>query len=95
MTTYHYARTTDPAAPAVPLAEMPVKRNGQHRWVAMACYTLSEADAAAMDEKAVTLGPERLVSFHVGCYDCERPYEQAVGAPCESGDEWGLTGDGD
>lgn len=69
---------------------MPTKELGRHRWTAIACYSLTASQASAADNgAAVTLGPDMLVSFLVGCIDCEQPYETCRLDPCSAGDEWG------
>lgn len=75
--------------PARPLAEPEPKEAGRHRWTAAAGYTLTPSQAAAADAgSAVTLGPELLIAFGVGCIDCEGEHHEVRLDPCPAGDEW-------
>lgn len=68
---------------------VPVKVPGRHRWVTIASFTMSDTEAAAAAEGVKTIaGPANLVSFHIGCFDCEKEYEEARLIPCPAGDEW-------
>lgn len=68
---------------------MPPKEPGKHRWIAGAAYTLTYEEAARSHEgMSNVLGPEKLVTFSIGCWDCEREYNAAKLDPCPAGDEW-------
>jgi hypothetical protein len=68
----------------VTFADMPVKRPGAHRWMAIATFSLTNPGAAGpklMDQN-------NLVYIAIGCYDCEEPWteerqEQTCPAPGE------------
>ena len=65
------------------VAELPPKREGQHRWVAAASYVLDMPDRLIGDEGTrKLLGPERLMYLGVGCWDCERAWGEVNGQPC-------------
>lgn len=65
-------------------ADLPRKVEGVHRWIASAAYVLTEEEArsALPDQPMITLGPNKLMSFGVGCWDCESEYSTAAGLPC-------------
>lgn len=68
---------------------MPVKEPRRHRWCTIATFTLTDQEAAAAAEgMKVVSGPANLVSYHIGCIDCEKEYEEARLHPCPAGDEW-------
>lgn len=70
-------------------AKMPPKEEGVHRWTALAMYHLTAAEAAGAAEGIKTvMKPEMLVSFHIGCIDCEEEYRDARLRKCPAGDEW-------
>lgn len=65
-------------------ADLPPKAEGVHRWIASAAYVLTEEEArsALPDQPQIVLGPNKLMSFGVGCWDCENEYRTAAGLPC-------------
>lgn len=65
-------------------ADLPEKVDGVHRWIASAAYVLTEEEArsALPDQPFIVLGPNQMMSFGVGCWDCEQEYSVAVGLPC-------------
>jgi hypothetical protein len=85
----YQAKGLGTVARAQPVAQLPVKEPGRHRWVATGAYTLTPSQAAAADAGSqVTLDPTMLVAFGVGCIDCEREYHGSRTDPCTVGDEW-------
>jgi hypothetical protein len=79
----HLLTSLGEASPAGGFADLPPKIPGQHRWFATAGYTLTASQAAAADNGArIVLGPETLVAFGVGCWDCELEYRGARLEPC-------------
>jgi hypothetical protein len=78
-------------AAAAARGELPDKVAGKHRYVVMVTYTITRHQASAMfDGSRVVLGEEQMLPPPmVGCLDCELPYNQAKGAPCEAdGFDW-------
>jgi hypothetical protein len=62
-------------------AELPSKVPGQHRWVATAGYTMTDAEVVherRFQSGEVTtrtmLDADRRFVFAIGCYDCEEPF---------------------
>lgn len=70
--------------------ELPAKRKGEHRWVAVCSFFLSqeEAEAAVSPGNKVLMGMSNILTYGIGCYDCEEIYHLAHGSPCPAGDEW-------
>jgi predicted RNA-binding protein YlxR (DUF448 family) len=66
------------------IADPPAKVQGRHRWILSSAYNVTEAEAHQAHEGASTvlMGPEKLISFGVGCWDCEQTYKDAVAEPC-------------
>lgn len=71
-------------------AEPPEKKPGQHRWIALASYVLSDEQAAAATDNTdtVLLDHENRMMTALSCIDCEMPYEAVRDQPCEAEDEW-------
>lgn len=69
---------------STPMAELPDRVPGRHRWVAVAGYVLTDDQARLGAEGAtqVVLSPNMLYVFGISCIDCERPYHQAVRDLC-------------
>ncbi len=65
-------------------ADLPPKVAGGHRWIATAAYVLTEEEArsALPDQPIIVLGPNKMMSFGVGCWDCEREYSECAGRRC-------------
>lgn len=63
---------------AKPHAQLPTKVPGQHRWVAMGSWVLSDnAVSKAMDADTMKyLDSENLMHLSIGCWDCEQPLGQ-------------------
>jgi hypothetical protein len=59
---------------ARPMAQMPDKIPGKHRWIAIACYIMSDDQVSkAMDPKELKfLDHESMYELSVGCWDCEK-----------------------
>lgn len=57
---------------------------GEHLWVLLTCYGLTDEEAAHADEGVqVILDSDHLLSVSpIGCYTCEELYEDAVGTKC-------------
>lgn len=69
-----------------PEAKLPPKIAGQHRWIALASYTVTEGqahDIVAGPDRSVALGPHNLVSVGLGCVDCEEQWP--VDGACAAG----------
>jgi hypothetical protein len=77
------------ASPVGGFAELPPKEPGRHRWIATSAYSLTPSQAAAAHAGSrVVLGPDLLMAFGVGCWDCELEYHAARIDPClATGDE--------
>lgn len=77
--------------------QLPPKTAGEHRWIALATFTLTSGQAsAAAGGATVKLGPHNLVTQDIGCVDCEAPWPaprhcSAAAAP-EMGDVTGVGG---
>ncbi len=67
-------------------ADLPEKVTGCHRWIATAAYVLTEEEArsALPDRPTIVLGPDKMMSFGVGCWDCEREYSECVTERCRA-----------
>lgn len=65
-------------------ADLPAKVGTEHRWIASAAYVLTEEEArsALPDQPIIVLSPNKMMSFGVGCWDCEQEYSECVGRPC-------------
>jgi hypothetical protein len=64
---------------ADPKAELPPKVDGEHRWVVTIGHTLPVTRAAAFASGArVTLDNDSMFEIHIGCYDCEQTYADAL-----------------
>jgi hypothetical protein len=57
----------------------------KHRWIAAVIYELSEDEArrAATGEVVNLQHKHRIGVDGPGCLNCERPYEEVQGAPCD------------
>jgi hypothetical protein len=69
----------------------------KHRWIAAVIYELSEDEArrAATGEVVNLQHRHRIGVDGPGCLDCERPYEEAHGTPCNpAGDSGPVPGPG-
>ncbi len=66
------------------VADIPAKVPGRHRWILSTAYTVTDQEAHEAHEgvSKVLMGPERLIGFGVGCWDCCRAYRQCVAEPC-------------
>jgi hypothetical protein len=66
------------------ISDLPAKVPGHHRWILSTAYNVTDQEAHEAHEGVtkVLMGPERLISFGVGCWDCERAYKEAAAAPC-------------
>jgi hypothetical protein len=60
----------------------------KHRWITAVIYELSDEEArrAATGEVVNLQHRHRIGVDGPGCLNCERPYEEVQGAPCESPD---------
>jgi len=66
------------------LAELPPKQPGRHRWILSSGYVVTPEEAHLAHEgvSAVLMGADRLLSYGIGCWDCEELYDTAVSRPC-------------
>src|SRR6478735_5155868 len=72
---HHAVTSTGMSQPARPSRELPPKQPGVHRWIATACYVLSdEAMSHAGDDTPKYMDNENLMDVSFGCWDCEKPY---------------------
>ena len=87
--------TTGPRSEAYearPMAKLPAKRAGKHRWIVAASWTASEAMLAKLGPGARQfMDHENLLSINIGCWDCE----QALGDASNGGVELGSNCPGD
>ncbi len=76
------------------VAEIPPKVPGRHRWILSSAYNVTDAEAHQAHEgvSTVLMGASKLISFGVGCWDCEQTYKDAVAEPCP-GDPSDRQGD--
>jgi hypothetical protein len=58
----------------------------EHRWIVAVIYELSEDEArrAAAGEVVNLQHGHRIGVDGPGCLDCERPYEEVNGTPCDA-----------
>lgn len=72
------------------MADLPEKIAGRHRWILSTGYNVTDTEAATAHEgvRMVLMGPEKLISYGVGCYDCEQIYSQCVASPCPGDPSW-------
>jgi len=68
----------------------PAKVTGQHRWIVLATYTITNGQALAAESgSAVHLDHENRIGMHTGCLDCEGEYHEVRGKPCPAeGYDW-------
>ena len=86
------ARTTGDAYEARPMAKLPAKQAGRHRWIVSAAWTASEAMLAKLGpDSRQFMDHENLMQITIGCWDCE----QALGDPSNGGIELGSRCPGD
>lgn len=66
------------------MADLAPKVPGRHRWILSSAYNVTDQEAHEAHEgvSKVLMGPEKLISFGVGCWDCERAYAECVAEPC-------------
>ena len=66
------------------VADIPAKVDGRHRWILSSAYNVTDEEAHEAHEgvSKVLMGPEKLISFGIGCWDCERAYGECVAEPC-------------
>lgn len=71
---------------------LPAKRPGVHRWACFLSHYMTPEQAEAFvnrtESSPVRLDASSIMYAGVGCVDCERAYQEAVGSPCPAGDEW-------
>lgn len=74
------------------VADLPPKVPGRHRWILSTAYNVTDSEAHEAHEgvSRVLMGAERLISFGVGCWDCEQVYNEAAVGRCP-GDPSGKT----
>jgi hypothetical protein len=65
----------------------------KHRWIVAVIYELQEDEAQQVATgRVVNLTHERRIGVDgPGCLDCERPYEEARGTPCDARAVQGQT----
>ncbi len=71
-------------SPPQALADIPEKVPGRHRWILSTAYNVTDTEAHVAHEgvPSVLMGPEQLISFGVGCWDCEQTYRDCAASPC-------------
>lgn len=64
--------------------DLPTKLPGRHRWILSSAFTITDEQARVAHEgvSSVLMGPDNLLSFGVGCWDCEQVYQEAFTDPC-------------
>lgn len=74
---------------ARPMAQMPEKVPGKHRWIAMACYIVPDEMAAGAHDadQLKFLDNEVMYDLSIGCWDCEKqlgagPMQACAGSLC-------------
>ncbi len=70
--------------PPEQVGELPPKVRGRHRWILTSAYNVTDEEAHEAHEgvSKVLMGPDSLISFGVGCWDCEQVYRECVADPC-------------
>lgn len=63
---------------AIPTAALGEKVRGEHRWIAVAAYVMSQDELAGAFEERV-FDVAKMYSLNVGCFDCELPLGSAPG----------------
>ena len=67
--------------PSAHWERLPPKEPGRHRWVVVSSFYLSQgAAASAVKGARVNLDHENMLDTHMGCIDCEEPWETAADA---------------
>ena len=72
--------------------DLPAKQSGDHRWVAIAMYVLTEGQARAVGLPCPPLQRSQLVAVTVCCADCEGAVDDVAGSPCDAPDVLEATG---
>lgn len=75
---------------------LPPKVAGEHRWVAMATFTLTQGQArmAGVAGARVNLDEKNRLGVELGCIDCEEPYGAVKDQRCEGDEyEWRYPGE--
>jgi len=70
-----------------PRRQLPPKKPGRHRFVAIATYAISEENVQSMyvdDGNQVHLDHENLWDLSVGCIDCEQPMSKNLKKFCDA-----------
>lgn len=64
--------------------DIPEKVPGRHRWILSTAYNVTDQEAHEAHEgvSKVLMGAESLISFGIGCWDCEQIYGLAASSPC-------------
>jgi len=62
-------------------AQLPVKVNGEHRWVAIASFVVPTPNMIAREDVLKILGPHNMMYVGIVCYDCEEAWRTDIG-PC-------------
>jgi len=66
--------------------QIPEKKRGRHRFIAIASYVVSHESAAksVSGEEQMILDQENLWDLSIGCIDCERPYDKYLKNYCDA-----------
>ncbi len=66
------------------MLDLPAKVPGRHRWILSTAYTVTDEEARTADEgvRQVLMGTHNIVSYGIGCWDCEKVYSVAVTEAC-------------
>lgn len=69
-----------------PLAALPEKKTGRHRFIVIASYVVSHDTVNSLydDSEQVILDQENLWDLSVGCIDCEQPYSKELKNYCDA-----------
>lgn len=80
------ARSLGQAYEAKPHAKLPAKRPGEHRWVAMGTWVVTNVTGMLDPDQMKLLDHENLMGLGLGCWDCEQPLGQIEpGSLCPAG----------
>lgn len=70
------------------LTKLPAKEPGVHRWMMAVAYPMTTDEAHSVyDWEHPRAGQwrasaDKIMTWEVGCFDCEEPFHDVVDAPC-------------
>jgi len=66
-------------------ADLPEKKKGRHRFIAIASYVISHETAVKAIEGTgqAIMDQENIWDLSIGCIDCEQPYEIGMTKYCQ------------